>query len=44
VQRLLARTETNRKADIRDRPISLLLAIYGLRVDEIQRLRLEDIN
>lgn len=44
VQRLLASTETNRKADIRDRPILLLLAVYGLRVGEVQRLRLEDIN
>ena len=30
VQRLLASTETNRKVDIRDRPILLLLAVYGL--------------
>lgn len=44
VQRLLASTETNRKADIRDRPILLLLAVYGLRVGEVQRIRLEDIN
>jgi hypothetical protein len=44
VQRLLASTETNRKADIRYRPILLLLAIYGLRVGEVQRIRLEDIN
>jgi len=40
VQRLLASTETNHKADIRDRPILLLLAVYGLRVGEVQRLRL----
>ena len=44
VLRLLASTETNRKADIRDRPILLLLAVYGLRVGEVQRLRLDDIN
>ncbi len=44
VQRLLASTETNRKADIRDRPILLLLAVYGLRVSEVQRLRLEDVD
>jgi integrase/recombinase XerD len=44
VQRLLSSTETNRKADIRDRPILLLLAVYGLRVGEVQRIRLEDIN
>jgi integrase/recombinase XerD len=36
--------ETNRKADIRDRSIILFLAVYGLRVGEVQRLRLEDIN
>jgi integrase/recombinase XerD len=44
VQRLLASTETNRKADIRDRPILLLLVVYGSRVGEVQRIRLEDIN
>ena len=44
VQRLLVSTETNRKADIRDRPILLLLAVYGLRVGEVQRIRLEDVN
>jgi len=44
VQRLIASTETNRKFDIRDRPILLLLAVYGLRVGEVRRLRLEDIN
>ena len=44
MQRLLASTETNRKADIRDRPILLLLAVYGLRVGEVQRIRLEDVN
>lgn len=44
VQRLLASTETNRKVDIRDRPILLLLAVYGLRVSEVQRLRLEDVK
>jgi integrase/recombinase XerD len=44
VQRLLASTETDRRTDIRDRPILLLLAVYGLRVGEVQRLRLEDVN
>ena len=44
VQRLLVSTETNRKTDVRDRPILLLLAVYGLRVSEVQRLRLEDVN
>ena len=45
VQRLLASTETNRKADIRDRPIPpFARGVYGLRVGEVQRLRLEDID
>jgi integrase/recombinase XerD len=43
-QQLLASMDTNRKADIRDRPILLLLAVYGLRVGKGQRLRFEDIN
>ncbi|MGH9436979.1 MAG: tyrosine-type recombinase/integrase [Terriglobia bacterium] len=44
VQRLLASTETDRKADIRDHAILILLAVYGLRVGEVRRLRLEDID
>jgi integrase/recombinase XerD len=44
VQRLLASTETDRAADIRDRPILLLFAVYGLRAGEVSRLRLEDID
>jgi integrase/recombinase XerD len=40
VQRLLASTESNRKADIRDRPILLLLAVYGLRASEVVGTRL----
>ena len=44
VQKLLASTETDRRTDIRDRPILLLLAVYGFRVGEVQRLRLEDVN
>jgi len=44
VQRLLASTETHRKSDIRDRAIVLLLAVYGLRVGEVLRLRLEDVD
>lgn len=44
VQRLLASTETDRRADIRDRAILLLLAVYGLRVGEVRRLCLEDVD
>jgi len=35
VQRLLASTQTDRKTDIRDRPILLLLAVYAMRVGEV---------
>jgi integrase/recombinase XerD len=38
VQRLLASTETDRRAGIRDRAILLLLAVYGLRVGEVRQL------
>jgi site-specific recombinase XerD len=44
VRRLLAGTETNRPEDIRDRPILMLLAIYGLRATEVTKLRLEEID
>jgi site-specific recombinase XerD len=44
VRRLLVLTEGDRPADIRDRAILLLLAIYGLRAGEVNRLRLEDFN
>jgi integrase/recombinase XerD len=44
VRRLLATTEGDRPADIRDRAILLLLAVYGLRAAEVQRLRLEDLD
>lgn len=44
VQRLLASTETNRPSDIRDRPVLLLFALYGMRASEVQRLCLDDIN
>ncbi len=44
VRRLLASTETNRPEDIRDRPILMLFAIYGLRATEVAKLRLEDID
>jgi integrase/recombinase XerD len=44
VQRLIAMTEGDRPVDIRDRAILLLLAIYGLRAGEVNRLRLEDFD
>ena len=44
VQRLLASVESNRAMDIRDRPIFLLLAIYALRVSEVQHLKLDDLD
>jgi site-specific recombinase XerD len=44
VQRLLATTEGDRPADIRDRAILLLLAVYGLRAGEVRHLRLEDFD
>ena len=44
VGRLLTSTESDRPADIRDRAILMLFAVYGLRVAEVRRLRLEDID
>lgn len=44
VQRLIARMDTDRPHDIRDRAAVMLLAIYGLRVNEVSRLCLEDID
>ena len=44
VQRLIERVNTNRPRDIRARAILMLLAIYGLRVGEVVRLRLEDVD
>jgi integrase/recombinase XerD len=44
VRSLLALTEGDRSADIRDRAILMLLAIYGLRAGEVNRLRLEDFD
>ena len=44
VQRLITSTEGGRPADIRDRAIVMLLALYGLRRGEVARLRLEDID
>ena len=44
VQRLIALTKGDQRTDIRDRPILMLLAIYGLRAGEVRRLRLEDFD
>jgi site-specific recombinase XerD len=44
VRRLLAMTEGDRPVDIRDRAILMLLAIYGLRAGEVNRLRLDDFD
>lgn len=44
VRRLLASMETNQPGDIRDRPILMLLAVYGLRATEVATLRLGDID
>jgi len=44
VKRLLAAAEGNRPADIRDRALLLLLAVYGLRAGEVTALRLEDFD
>jgi len=44
VQRLLAQVEGDQPACIRDRAILMLLAIYGLRADEVRRLQLKDFD
>jgi integrase/recombinase XerD len=44
VQRLIARMDTSSPRDIRDRAAVMLLAVYGLRVNEVVNLRLEDID
>lgn len=44
VRRLLAMTDRNRPVDIRDRAILILLAVYGLRAGEVNRLRLDDLD
>jgi integrase/recombinase XerD len=44
VRTLIATTEGNRPADIRDRAILLLLAAYGLRSGDVSRLRLADLD
>ncbi len=44
VQRLLASAESDRRVDIRDRAIMVLLSIYGLRRGEVAALCLDDID
>jgi len=44
VQQVLALTEGNQPADIRDHVLLLLLSVYGLRAGEVVRLRLNDID
>jgi site-specific recombinase XerD len=44
VNRLLAAAEGARPADIRDRALLLLLAVYGLRAGEVVALRLNDFD
>ena len=44
VQRLLKMTEGDRPLDVRDRPVLMLLAIYGLRTGEVCRLTLDDFH
>jgi site-specific recombinase XerD len=44
VQQVFTMTEGDRPVDIRDRAILMLLAIYGLRAGEVNRLRLDDFD
>ena len=44
VNRLLAAAQGDRPADIRDRALLMLLAVYGLRAGEVVGLRLEDFD
>ena len=44
VRRLIASIGTSNHADIRDRAIIILFAVYGFRLGEVQALRLEDID
>ena len=44
VKRMMAATNTDRAKDLRDRPILMLFAIYGLRATEVARLRLVDLD
>jgi len=44
VQRLFAQLDPTRPGDIRARAILMLFAVYGLRVSEVAKLRLDDID
>ena len=44
VRRLLAMTEGDRPANIRDRAVLMLLAIYGLRAEEVRHFCLDDVD
>ncbi len=44
VTKLIQDATTDAPADLRDRPILLLMAVYGLRANEVSNLRLEDID
>lgn len=44
VRRLLATMDTDRRSDVRDRAIVMLLAIYGLRRGEVAKLTLDAID
>ncbi len=44
VKRLIRTTQGSRRADIRDRAILLLFALYGLRASEVARLCLDDLD
>jgi site-specific recombinase XerD len=44
VQRILADTLTDRRRDVRDRAILMLLAIYGMRSGEVASLQLDHVD
>jgi integrase/recombinase XerD len=44
IRKLIESTASDEPADIRDRAIIMLFAIYGLRAGEVAKLRLEDID
>jgi len=44
VERLFAGLDPNHPRDVRDRPILMLFAIYGMRTSEVAQLRLDDID
>jgi integrase/recombinase XerD len=44
VRRLFGSLDTKNPTDVRDRPILMLMAIYGLRVSEVAKLRLEHLD